>query len=185
MAQAAIGVAVHSAWALTIMVAGRVGGDGKALLDRGRIELATGPLPYHPYHAAAESALDLAVTEQLLDEWSEAARHAVIRHVEAAAVAAQASGHRLAVCAIAALPKKLPPLDAILRSHPLLHAAEGQLALGAIADGASDAGLTVSHVNPDALAAVADAVAAIGQVAGRPWAVDQKKAAAAALVALA
>jgi hypothetical protein len=52
----------------------------------------------------------------------------------------------------------LPPLDCILGSHPLLHAAEGQLSRHALASAAEAEGLPVLHVA--AVSAVGEAIAA-------------------------
>jgi hypothetical protein len=185
---AAIGIAVHSAWVATITVSS--GPDGPAFVGRGRIDLVGDGLPAQAYHQAAESGLGPDEAAHLIESWSVSARAAARRHLEEAARLSEADGGPLTTCAFGAVPRDLPPLRSILRSHPLLHAAEGQLALGAVADAAAGLGLRVVHADaaavagPDTAAAVAAAVAALGRSAGRPWAADQKKAAAAALVAL-
>jgi hypothetical protein len=68
-------------------------------------------------------------------------------------------------------PRPLPPLERILSSHPLLHAAEGQLSREAAASAAEAHGLGVFHVPPEegADAAITVIVAEIGRAAGPPW----------------
>jgi hypothetical protein len=63
--------------------------------------------------------------------------------------AVEASGGWLRACAIFGQPRPLPPLDRILTSHPLLHAAEGQLSREALAAAAEFQDLTVQHVQPE------------------------------------
>lgn len=55
---------------------------------------------------------------------------------------------QLRACALFGRPKPLPPLDRILGSHPLLHAAEGQPSRHALASAAEAEGLPVLHVAP-------------------------------------
>jgi hypothetical protein len=52
----------------------------------------------------------------------------------------------LVAASIVAEVRNVPPLAVALRSHPLLHAAEGQLCRKAIAEAAEEAGLVVHHV---------------------------------------
>ena len=47
--------------------------------------------------------------------------------------AASAAGGQLGACGLFGQPKPLPPLERILSSHPLLHAAEGQMSREALA----------------------------------------------------
>ena len=78
----------------------------------------------------------------------------------------------------------MPPLAVVLRSHPLLHLAEGQLSQDAIAEAAQAAGLAVQNVSFHDLDPT-EQVAELGRAAGTPWRKDHKLAAAAALLALA
>ncbi len=67
-------------------------------------------------------------------------------------------------------------------SHPLPHAADGQLSHDAVAAAAEMDGLRVTHVAPEqaANAATTTEIASIGRMAGPPWAADQRRNAAAA-----
>ena len=94
-------------------------------------------------------------------------------------------------------PKALPPLESILKSHPLVHAAEGELYRRVFADACSALGAQPQRVPAEALTGrvgkavglSADkgrlALAAMGKASGKPWAAEQKEAALAAWLALA
>jgi hypothetical protein len=88
------------------------------------------------------------------------------------------------------------PLRAILASHALIHAAEGELFRGAIGSALEAGGIEVKHprasevreraaaalgLDPDELDGW---LAKVGRTAGRPWAKDHKEACLAALIAL-
>src|SRR5437868_5792023 len=98
----------------------------------------------------------------------------------------ETAGADLRSCALFGQPKPVPPLERILNSHPLLHAAEGQMSREALSRAAEAEGLPVIHVAPERAAseAVVAAVDRIGRIAGPPWAADQGHAAAAAWAAL-
>lgn len=92
--------------------------------------------------------------------------------------------------------KRLPPLESILKAHPLLHAAEGELYRRVFADACAKLRARPSRTPVDALtksiaeglglkpAALAKRLDAMGKASGRPWAADQKEAALAAWNAL-
>lgn len=69
-----------------------------------------------------------------------------LRKVASAAVWA---GGELDACALFGQPRPLPSLGRILSSHPLLHAAEGQLSGDAVAAEAEMEGLRVAHIAPE------------------------------------
>ncbi|HLK44187.1 MAG TPA: hypothetical protein VKV34_12660, partial [Thermoleophilia bacterium] len=181
--EAAVGIAVHSAWVAAITLAGTR--QSPTFVARARIQLAGDGLPDQAYHAAAETGLTLEEAEALIERWANAARAQARAGLKEAQHLAAAAGDQLESCAIAAIPRDLPPLASILRSHPLLHAGEGQLALSSIAEAAGALGLRVVHADRAAgFNGVRDQLAALGRQAGPPWAADQKKAAAAAIDAL-
>jgi hypothetical protein len=88
-------------------------------------------------------------------------------------------------------------LDTILRSHALLHAAEGELYRQLLAAAATECGLEVRRFTwremagiaaselPRARAEIDGHLSAMGNAVGPPWTSDQKDAARAAWVALA
>ncbi|HEX5908176.1 MAG TPA: hypothetical protein VFY56_14250 [Propionibacteriaceae bacterium] len=106
-------------------------------------------------------------------------------------------GHHVQAVAISIPTSSIPrDLSTVLRSHLLLHAAEGELYIEALADAAHAAGLPmVRYAAKDVAAetaaaldcspaAVAEIAAKLGHGLGPPWAKDQKQAAMAALLAL-
>jgi hypothetical protein len=92
--------------------------------------------------------------------------------------------------------KSLPPLESIVKSHPLVHAAEIDLyrrvfteACAALTarPACADAGSLVASIARALCckpAKVASQIAAMGRASGRPWTVHQKEAALAAWLAL-
>ena len=59
------------------------------------------------------------------------------------------AGGEMHACALFGQPRPLPSLERILSSHPLLHAAEGQLSRDAVAAAAEMEGLRVAHIAPE------------------------------------
>jgi hypothetical protein len=148
------------------------------------------------YHKAQE--LPLARAEALIhssaDRFERLAREALAAIVSKL----RADGHEpVATAMVGDRAKVLPPLESILKSHPLVHAAEGELYRHALlrateacripacllpAGKLSALAATTLGVSPANLAAQ---LAAIGKASGRPWAKDQKEATLAAWIALA
>lgn len=160
-----------------------VGGPPESphLLDRRRIELVGEDLPAQAYHSAAP--LGVAEAQALIERWAHAALDSARRGVGDALAAA---GCPLAGAGIVATVRDVPPLATVLRSHPLLHVAEGQLAREALAEAAGDAGLAVHYLPPKGPheQGHTDSAAAMARVAGPPWRKEHKLAAVAALAVL-
>ena len=164
--RAAIGFAVHTGWAAAVALSG----PPAALLLRRRLELADGAHDARfVFHAAAErpNSAEL-ITGRALATAQDRAEAAL------AELIAELAGFALLV----ALPpeKTLPPMAAILASHPLLHRAEGALFRSAIAQAAAARGLPVATP-------ASPLPPALGKP-GPPWGKDQKDAAALAWAAL-
>jgi hypothetical protein len=181
---AAVGVSLHTAWVAVVALIGS--GDDAELAYRGRLELVTDPMPAQAYHAAAEGGLSLPKATELIRSWLDQASASARAGLRQLALNLETAGADLRSCALFGQPKPLPPLERILTSHPLLHAAEGQMSREALSRAAEAEGLPVIHVAPERAAseAVVAAVARIGRIAGPPWAADQRRAAAAAWAAL-
>lgn len=93
--------------------------------------------------------------------------------------------------------KPLPPLESVLRSHPLVHAAEIDLYRTVFADACAALGARPASYPADSLmktiaatldwtaAKVTSQLAIMGKASGRPWAAEQKEAALAAWLSLA
>jgi hypothetical protein len=90
----------------------------------------------------------------------------------------------------------LPPLEVILRSHPLIHAAEGEMYRDAVARACEALSLRVLRIPAKEMearavealgmnaAAVRGKLAGLGKAAGRPWRSEQRECALAAWLAL-
>jgi len=168
--RAAVGFRCHSGWAVLVVVSGS--DASPVLLDRRRVELLDDPLPRQPYHAVAEGGLPASV----IDAVAEAARNSVAEALRSIA--------RADALGVVATERRIPrTLDQILRSHALLHAAEGHLFERAVIEAAADAGLCVHVVEPISIR-VSEAVDALGRSVGPPWQKDHKWATIAALAAL-
>ena len=190
VAEVAIGLRDHSGWAVAVAVSAE-----PLVRDRRRIELCDPALPRQAFHAASGLPIDHA--------------REVIMQVERSAIAASQrelrllvhdlarQGHQVRAVAISVPTSSVPDdLRTILRSHPLLHAAEGELYSEALADAAQAVGLTMVRFTTKNIlgaataaldcspATMAEIVVKLGQGLGAPWAKDQKEAAMAALLAL-
>ena len=92
--------------------------------------------------------------------------------------------------------KQLPPLEAIIKAHPVIHAAEGELYRRVFGEAAAALGLRPLRVPPSTLgvrlaaalrvtpAKLATRLATLGKASGKPWGAHQKQAALAAWLAL-
>jgi hypothetical protein len=165
---------------------------------RQRIELAdpTGALPRPVYQRSrgmqpAEAATRIAAVERIATERAGSALASAVRESGDAGGRVRRCGVVVGKLSAAA------PLESILASHALCHAAEGRLYQQALLDGAEVSGLEPVAVERasiwDEACWVAGASAddlrgrldAVRREIGPPWAEDQKLAALAALIALA
>jgi len=189
--RAALGFSVHTGWAAVVAVGGPPAAP--AVLLKRRIDVATTFDEGAVFHAAQELPIEKA---RALVTQAEARFLAGARDELAAFVARL--GVRVMGAALAApAARRLPPFESIVRSHPLVHAAEGELYRRIFAEAAAAAvGTPPPRIPPAVLAArtaaalgVAPAdvtahLAAMGKASGKPWAADQKQAALAAWLAL-
>ncbi len=187
----AIGFSVHTGWAASVLVAGPL--RAPSIVDRRRIRLADSEdtVRAEVYHRAARLS-GPAAAKLVRESQDAAARRA------RAAVQSLRDSQPLVAAGILMGPGKLPSdLAAILRSHPLIHAAEGVFYREALATAAENCGLEVVRIPRRELsdrfrsalgtddAGARERLAAMGRALGPPWTRDQKDAAMAALVALA
>jgi hypothetical protein len=150
---------------------------GPRFVARAHLVLAADGAEYC-YHAAAEMTLahatrHVATSKRDATERALAALRPIIgeHHVTRAGI-------------VRGKGRPLPELDAIVKVHALWHAAEGELYRDALDAACAELGVAVIGVPQPELAAPAAALAALGKAAGKPWAVEQKEAAMAALLAL-
>jgi hypothetical protein len=139
------------------------------VLDRRRIELAERKARF-VFHVAAEHPDE---AEQLIAQAEKDARDRVVRELRT--LGEELREYDLMV-ALPPSKRPLPPVPAVLKSHPLLHAAEGELYRRVIAEGAEKLGIPVKFPPRAQLPEV-------GKM-GPPWGKDQKEAAALAYALL-
>ena len=181
----AFGFRVHSGWAAMVEVAGTPALP--RVLARSRIVIADPAMAgsKQPYHAAAE--LPPARAESMVQAAIDSARGLAREALEAAIRALRSAGHDIAYCGIVTgSGKTLPGLKEILRSHALIHTAEGEMFRGAVIWAARECGLRVTGVREKEVdLSSLPGVQSLGKLIGPPWTQDQKLATVAALRALA
>lgn len=192
----ALGFRTHTGWATVVALRG-FPGDFQILVRR-RIELlpADPALPRFAYHQAAEltppkAAKLVAGVRQAATECAAAAVRTLVEEL-------RGSSRSVAFAGIPRGTTRVPQeLQNILRAHSLIHAAEGELFQQALIAAAEGCGLSVVQARErDLWLKLAEAygteeadlrtlIDGHRRVAGSPWAMDQKIAAAVALLALA
>lgn len=196
MTLAALGFRAHSGWTAAVAVAGPP--QSSAVIDRRWIELVDERTPklLQPYHAAA--AMKAAEAEKWVKRCTDRTQTLARRAIEAFVAELRDKGYRVAACGVVlASGRALPPLAAILASHPLIHTAEGELFRNALSGAGNHCGLAVTGVKERELYARASAalgvnedalrrrMADIGKALGPPWRQDEKSSTLAAWLALA
>jgi hypothetical protein len=177
-----------------VAVAGRPS-EIQVLLRR-RVELLppNSSIPRFVYHVASEMPLTQAM--ELVKRGAKAAREAACLAVKEAVEELNSRGARVDVCGVLSGSTVVPDdLAAILRSHPMIHSAEGVLFQNAIVSACESRGLTVILSRERevwARAAAAWDIAESGlrknvdglrKSLGPPWSADHKSATAIALLA--
>ena len=191
-----LGLAPHSGWAAAVLLGGTP--QHPQVLARERLVLcdATEPESRQPYHALA--ALPLPEAHRRLAHFEARARALASASVRPLAERAAAAGAPLAAAGILdASGRGRAELAAILASHALIHAAEGDHFRAALALACQSLGVSVTRLPRGQLEAraatalgrpaqqLADAVRALGAQLGAPWGADQKCAALLAWLLLA
>jgi hypothetical protein len=195
-AAAALGFRAHSGWAVAVAVAGSP--SKPVVLERRRIVTADAAIPgsKQPYHAA--EPLDLPKAEALIRLCRDSSTLLAKSSVSDMVAQLTRKGHRVGAAGILfASGRPLPDLAATLRSHALIHTAEGEFFRQAIVRASEHCSLLVTRVKEreiwDKGAAVfrldsADLQQRIGELGrslGPPWRQDEKMASLAAWIALA
>ena len=193
--RAALGCKLHTGWAVLVAVAGDPG-TIRVLLRR-RVELLPPncSIPRFVYHEASEMPLTQAT--ELVERGTKASQEAARTAVEEAVGELSSRGVRIDVCGVLSGSTVVPnDLAAILRAHPLIHAAEGALFQDAIVSACGSRGLTAvlsreREVWERAAAAwditepgLRKTVDGLRKSLGTPWSADYKTATAIALLAL-
>jgi hypothetical protein len=193
--RAAIGFRAHSGWAAMVVVASPA--RSPTVIDRRRIDLVDhdDQEAKQPFHAAAE--MKLRDGEKLIRRHTEAARTSARNMLRETAERLRRDGFEVAGCGVVlGSRRQMPDLSKTLKSHAMIHAAEGDLFRQVLVRGAEDCGLAVTGVGEKELfdqaskrlrldaPAVHAHLADIGKAVGRPWRQDEKYATLAGWLAL-
>ena len=196
MTRVALGFRAHSGWAAVVAVA--LVKSRPQILHRGRVEIVDRSVKggAQPYHLARKMKLPDA--EKFIRRVTDATNQIAKESIRAIVVDLASKNCKTVACAVVlASGRPLPPLEATLRSHAMVHTAEGELFRGAIAHAGEKCGLRVSGVKERELyeraSAALDIPAAklreclngVGKLIGSPWTSDEKNATLVAWLALA
>jgi hypothetical protein len=191
---AAVGLRTHSGWAALVAVAGSR--REIEVVDRRRIEIADPKLTgsKQPYHEA--EGLPVEEAAKLLDRFEKGAERLAREAIGGVLKALDRRTKRPRACGLLlASGRPLPDLAAILRSHALIHTADGEHFRKALARACEHFGLPVLPVREkEVLELASSALGAspgrlrsqvnnFGRTLGPPWTQDQKLAALAAWIA--
>lgn len=192
---ATLGLRAHSGWAALVVLAGSAAAP--VVIDRRRVETADPRIhgAVQPYHAAKE--MKLTDAEAFLARCTAAARQMAETAVKMTVAEMARKGHAVAgACVLLSSGRPTPDLAATLRSHPMIHTAEGHFFRDALRTGCESCGLPVLSVKEKELIHRAATeigipgddlqrrVAELGKSVGRPWQQDEKLCAIAAWLAL-
>ena len=185
---AAIGFSTHSGWAALILLGG--GAANPSVLARSRIALIDDrdPESKYPYHTV--ELLCVGEATGRLRGYLEVATALAFAAIETHCEAARERGYQVkSVGIIESAGRQQGSLSSILKSHALIHAAEGDHFRNALSAAAERNGIGVCRVPARALEDHAenklrlplqrmhDTVKSLGRQVGPPWGADQKKAA--------
>lgn len=190
----ALGFRAHSGWAVLVAVTEPL--IGPAVAVRRMIETANPRIAgsKQPFHAAEKLPFERA--EKHINRCTESSRRLAREAVEGTISDLRCQGHKVVACGALLASRRQPPaLDAILASHALIHAAEGELFRNVILEAAEHCNLPVVGIKEkellarcrDELApqqALDKHLADLGRTLGPPWRHDEKFATLAAWLAL-
>jgi len=190
----ALGLRAHSGWAALVVLRGPAASP--AVVDRRRLVLCDSSFPRQPYHAAEE--LPAPKAEDLVNRSLDAAARLARAALGAAVKDRRASGERVAGAGLLLGSARPLPVELaeVLRSHPLIHTAEGEMYRAVLRDGCERAGIAVVGFRERELettgarrlrlapAALRSRLAALGKPLGPPWTRDEKLASLAAWLVL-
>jgi hypothetical protein len=193
--QAALGWKLHTGWAVLVAVTGRP--SETEVLIRRRVELLPpdSSITRFVYHQASEMPPRQA--KELVERGIKASQESACLVVNEAVEELRSRGITVNVCGVLCGPP-VPPQDlaAILRSHPLIHTAEGTLFQNAIVSACESRGLKVVQAREREVWSRAAAawditeselrknVELVRKSIGAPWSADHKASTAIALLAL-
>jgi hypothetical protein len=185
----------HSGWAVLIAIAGPL--SSPSIVERRRIELADSRIPgsVQPYHSIEK--LPLPQAEKFLNRCVEATRSLARRALKETVEILRQGGYRVArSCVLMSSARPAGALAAILASHALIHAAEGDFYRDALKDASEQCGIPPMGVRERDLLVhaslelgisverIQQSLAELGRSLGPPWRRDEKLAAVAGWLAL-
>jgi hypothetical protein len=172
---AAIGFRAHSGWAAAVAVTGPP--HAPVVVSRKRIEMGLA----QPYHAAVN--LEIAEARQLIARCAARAASMAAVGLRSLIEDLRSLGHEVTGCGLLlASGRPLPALEGILKSHALIHTAEGEHFREALRAAVRECGLPLIEVKERDIE-IDTHIAAMGKSIGPPWRQDQKLAAMAACLA--
>jgi hypothetical protein len=190
----ALGIKTHTGWAAVVAVAGPIASAN--VVAKRRIDMATTFDEGAVYHKGQE--LPLAQAEALVRSSEEKFQRIARDALEELLAELRTDGRApVAAALVSGKDKALPPLASILKSHALVHAAEGDLYRRVLLRASEACGIPtllvpenqIEEQAVDALqtepAELAQRLAAMGKASGKPWTKDQKQSALVAWIALA
>ncbi len=195
MRKAAIGLRAHSGWAALVALAGPA--DSPEVIARRRIEIADPKIlgSKQPFHAAEQ--LEFPDAKAYIERCQESTQKLARETLQAAMDGLRDRRAEAIGCGIIlGSGRALPGLEVILKSHALIHTAEGEFFRNALVEASKHCGLPVFGVKEKELfqqgtAKLAKAkeelerrVQQMGKTIGPPWTQDQKYAALAAWMML-
>ena len=197
MSRVALGLRAHSGWAALVALAGPPAAP--TVVDRRRIELADAAIEgaKQPYHEAEGKKPKEA--ERIIARCIDSSRRLAREALWAVLVELRQRSHEVLGCGLLLASGRALPGDvhAILASHALIHAAEGEMYRDVLVRASEHFSLRVTAVHErDLLARAAEAtgrpapelqrrVAEMGRSLGPPWRQDEKLATLAAWTVLA
>jgi len=175
MSRTAIGLKAHTGWASAVVIAERRGRI--EVIAKARIAMIDGFDQAAVYHHGHEGGLSAAQARPIIEA---AFRTAVERATPELGKLVRAPAH---AGILAGRQKPLPDLEVILRAHPLVHAAEGELYRNVLLKACEALGLRAVKVPAKELPRIPELLAQAGAASGKPWAAEQRECALAAWVA--
>lgn len=194
--RAALGFRSHSGWTAVVAVSGWPGEP--VVLERRRIETADTAIPgsKQPYHAAERLGVERA--EALIRQCRHSSTRLAMRAVSALVAQIKQNGLTVVGAGILfASGRPLPDLATTLRSHALIHTAEGEFFREVLVRASEQCSLQVTKVREREVwdratrvfrlpsADLQERIGGLGRSLGPPWRQDEKLASLAAWIALA
>ena len=193
MRPVALGMKSHIGWTAVVALAGPPA--SAEVVAKRRIDMATTFDEGAVYHKGQDLPFDQAEalirsSEEKFERTARESLSALVAELRAARCEVVASG------LVSGGGKALPPLASILRSHALVHAAEGELYRRVLVRACEACGIRALPIPAKEIESRAAGVlgiapaelpgrlAALGKRSGKPWTRDQKESALAAWIAL-